>query len=526
MVNVKYSELPLKTVKSASIVPFEAAVGEPDVGETGQSTAMDVADLGAGSATLTVTSEADLPPPVSGFIPISGRIRINFVERFTITNPFLLEAGAEILLDTPFGTGNVITADLTPGDTLFNTRNISGNINSFNDSDTEPGVKIKVSTSVAHGLPNGAFVNIFNVQTDPNTYERLGAEISNVTSTTFDIEGVVALADIADFDTGIVSFDNRVIFFDGTGFPGTLTAFDLEWAADPGFAAASFTLKSAIANFLNIGTIKPRFAVIENSSLTLNNSGLVITDAEVVRVAVTSVSSASPVGTGTAITVGGTNLVKMTVVDYVPNLSSVSEFPIRINGDIPTDAAVKIRDSGGSGIPTDYFDTSSGGLDQTDPRVIAKGNGTRADSMSKIQVGFTNIATPIVVVIDTQDVPIIIGGTQYLVDNAERATGDIAGQVTNLTKKTKNYPITFSGLIEKVGGGTTDIGILLIKNGSLTLLDTFEIPHSVNTGVIQISATRDFELAENDTLDIAVVNFDGISSISVSQANLSYSVES
>ncbi len=162
-------------------------------------------------------------------------------------------------------------------------------------------------------------------------------------------------------------------------------------------------------------------------------------------------------------------------------------------------------------------------LNETDPKVAAFNNVDTNDSMASAQVGFTNIGTPIVVTITTQDVPVLIGGTQFVSNNLERATATTGGQITNLTEKTKKYPITFSALIEKVAGGSTDIGLLLIKNGSLVLTETFEIPHSVNPGIIQISATRTFELAENDTLDMAVVNFAGTDNIEVSQANISYS---
>lgn len=177
-----------------------------------------------------------------------------------------------------------------------------------------------------------------------------------------------------------------------------------------------------------------------------------------------------------------------------------------------------------------FVGTSTGamnrtGLDQTNPPVIASNNKDSNDSMSSAQVGFTNIAAPIVVVISTQDVPVIIGGSQFASDNIERASTTGDGQITNLTKKTQKYPITFSGLVEKVGGGSTDIGLLLLKNGNPVLTDTFQLPHSVNAGIIQVSATRDFELAETDTLDIAVVNFAGTANISVSQANVSYSVK-
>lgn len=174
----------------------------------------------------------------------------------------------------------------------------------------------------------------------------------------------------------------------------------------------------------------------------------------------------------------------------------------------------------------DTGNLNAASLDSTDTPVTSLSNIGADDSMASAQVGFTNVATPIVVPIVTQDVPVIIGGTQFISDNLERATATTGGQITLLNPKTKKYQITFSGLIEKVGGGATEIGILIIKNGVLDLDATFEIPHSVNAGIIQISATRTFELIENDTIELAVVNFDGTADISVSQANISYSENS
>lgn len=176
-------------------------------------------------------------------------------------------------------------------------------------------------------------------------------------------------------------------------------------------------------------------------------------------------------------------------------------------------------------IATDTGNMNKSSLNSESIPVTSLRNNGTADSMASAQVGFTNVATPIVVTIVTQDVPVIIGGTQFISDNLERATATTGGEITNTNPRTKKYPITFSGLIEKVGGGSTDIGLLLVVNGVLDLNATFEIPHSLNPGIIQISATRTFELADGDTIDIAVVNFDGVANVSVSQANIEYSKE-
>lgn len=521
MANVTIGELLQEDITNSSKLPFEN-----DSALTKRDDAESISKLSEGPAIVLVSSEADFPAPIGGFIRLGGQTQFKIIAPFTLTTPILLEAGAEISIVTNFLSGNVVNAALGAGLTLFQTLNLSGTILSFADSITDPGVKTTVTTSAAHGLTSDDKVNIFGVATE-TIYNGNGQTISNVTATTFDIPVVFTSTDTGEFETGVTSFRDEVIFFDLTGFPGTLKAFDLSFAIDTGPAPAAFTLEGGVINFSDLGILRSGdTCVIQNSALLLNAVGLVIDNIGTITISQSSISSSSGAGTGTAITIQGTTVERVTFTDYLPNLASATEFPIRLNGDISATAEISIRNSGGSGIPTDYFDTSAAGLDQTDPRVIAFSNGTRDDSMSSAQVGFTNIATPIVVPIVTQDVPVIIGGTQFVSDSLERATTTTAGQITNLTKKTQDYPITFSGLIEKVGGGSTDIGILLIKNGSLVLTETFQVPHSVNAGVIQISGTRDFELADGDTLDIAVVNFDGTADISVSQANISYSTKS
>jgi len=486
----------------------------------------DVQSFLQGLSVVNVSSQNDLPAPVGGFIRLDNRIHYKFLEPITITTPILLEAGLQCKISTDFPSINIASIILTPGSTLFQSLNLAGAITAFADSAADPGVKTTVF-SLNHGLVNNNFVNIFNVATE-TTYNGTRFQVSNVTTNTFDITVVFTATDTGDFDTGIVSFQSdSVIYFDFTGFPGTLKGFDLSWVAQSEFAFTSFAFTGAINNFADNGIISSLDNVlIENTAMSLNTAGLVIDNAGAIRISTSSFFSTSGVGTIPAVTIQGAATDRVVFVDYFPNLSSADEFAVRINGDVSATAEISIRDSGGSLTFTEYFDTSSGGLDQTDPRVITFSNGARSDAMSSAQVGFTNVTTPIVVAIVTQDVPVIIGGTQFVADNLERASATTAGQITNLTKKTQNYPITFSGLIEKVGGGSTDIGLLLIKNGVLNLLATFEIPHSVNAGVIQISATRDFELADGDTLDIAVVNFDGTADISVSQANIAYSTKS
>jgi len=168
------------------------------------------------------------------------------------------------------------------------------------------------------------------------------------------------------------------------------------------------------------------------------------------------------------------------------------------------------------------FDTGS--ITETEPRLIVHNSFPIPDSMFSAEVGFTAnpITSPQLVTITTQGTPVIIGGTAWLSNKFERMAINISGngQMKNLVKGTSDVPITFSASVEKVAGGAVHIGIVVIINGVLTTVATFNPPITRNTGIIQISATRLFTLSEFDLLDLAAVNFNGTDNIEVTQSEV------
>lgn len=507
MVDVTIGELLQEEVDDPSKIIFENLSGF-----TKRDTALDVAKLGNAETLFTVESQADLEAALGTTldIPDNEARTIVYQKSFTQTKPFLLGVGSTIELYVATNkvnitiTGSSLAEMKTPG-TSGATLSIPSILRLTGDGTN------KVFDLKLTGGANFDILIATNFQ-DFGTIESPAVNLSFIAIIGFTTGIVVKNANevggraITVFQTGGTGITALSII--GTTptvtnieqLNGTLFAGDSLLFLDP-----NTTGRSKITNSTtNLGDFYQQGTDIAIDSVADNGSG---------KARFTTAASHGLI-------VGRPVVLSGFAVETSYNVTGIVTAV-----DTPTTGTTfDIEEITFTATDTGNMNTAS--LDSTSPDSLSFDNDPAPDSMSSAQVGFTNTATPIVVSIVTQDVPVLIGGTQFIAANLERATATTGGQITNLTRKTQNYPITFSALIEKDAGGTTDIGLLLIKNGSLVLTDTFEIPHSVNAGIIQISATRDFELEDGDTLDLAVVNFDGTNDINVFQANIVYSTKS
>lgn len=442
-------------------------------------------------------------------IPDTEARTIVYLKSFTQTKPFLLGAGSTLELKTASNrvtitfTGSHIVKLTTPGisGAVFSIVGIFRAIGN--------GTNKVIDLVLSEGANIGTLI-LSNFQ-DFGTIEALAVNLSFIALIGFTTGIIiknaieVGVGPITVLQTGATGI--TILSIIGTT-PSITTIEELNGILFAGdsllFLDPNSTGRSKITNStINLGDFYQQGTDIAIDSVADNGSG----EARFTTAASHGLVVGRPVvlsGFGVATTYNGTFIVTAVDVPTTGTTFDVEEIVFDV---------------------TDTGNMNTASVDSTSTLSLSFDNAPANDSMTTAQVGFTNIATPIVVTITTQDVPVLIGGTQFTSENLERATVTTAGQITNLTKKTKKFPVTFSALIEKAGGGVTDIGLLIIINGALVLTNTFNIPHSVNAGVIQISATRDFELAENDTIELAVVNFDGTSNINVSQANIVYSIE-
>jgi len=159
-------------------------------------------------------------------------------------------------------------------------------------------------------------------------------------------------------------------------------------------------------------------------------------------------------------------------------------------------------------------------LDSRDPRVIAEDNPEQRDSMFTGEAGLELFGSEITSSSLAQNASEVISSPSWMFTKLERFVVGTAndGQLQCKDLSNREYNIKYSATIEKSGGGSLNIGIILLKNG----IDvSFNPPHTVNTGKIQISANDVVELGEDDTIQVAVINYDAsATAIDISQTSL------
>lgn len=159
-------------------------------------------------------------------------------------------------------------------------------------------------------------------------------------------------------------------------------------------------------------------------------------------------------------------------------------------------------------------------MDSTNVLVFGENNRSSEDSMFTGETGVETFGADISSSSLAQDAFEVITSVLWASANLERFIEGVAntGQMVGIDPQVRKYNVSYSATLEKMGGGSTDIGIILLKNG---VIESFNPPHTVNTGKIQITGTDLVELVDTDTLDIAVINYDSTAAtILISQAGL------
>jgi len=169
---------------------------------------------------------------------------------------------------------------------------------------------------------------------------------------------------------------------------------------------------------------------------------------------------------------------------------------------------------------TDTGNMNAASLDSENKLVFAVNNPGVLDSMFTGKSGLEIFGSEVTSSVLAQNAFEVITSASWSSINLERFLDGVVntGQLVCDDPATRKYNVGFSATIEKSGGGSLNLGIVVLKNG---IIASFNSPHTVNSGKIQIRSTDIIELTEPDTLDIAVINFDaGATAINISQASL------
>lgn len=471
MVNVKIGDLLQEDVQNDSKVIFEN-----DSELTKRDSGKDLANLSNGSSIVLIASEDDLPPLIDGFRTLEFDKNYIFTEAGFYADKILLPAGwTGTCRKSFFNSTSLIYVGV---DAMFNTLRLDGIIDSIADSTTEMGVKSTVTTSLAHGLLDGQFVNITDTLL-VDDYSQQSLQVSNVTATTFDILIVFTATDTGLFNTGLDSAQfidfgvvgngiNEFMIVEGIGDPNTSLIFTR-------FSAVNFIL---CVEILNAPTILFRDSVLGFIIL-----GLVLLDcgASVETTSFVALDPGNPFVDGFDIAGASTKLIG--VFKSLFTMTASTHHPVVISNSIIDADEILFQNSPDNNVADDYFDPV--GIDETNPQVITINNGIRKNSQT-IGSAFVNdnsVETDIAASNAFQDINF---GTLIASASMERfvLSNAATGEFTYIGLKPLNSALTMSITIRKTVGSTEIYNIKFVIDkgvGFVDFPDNVILPFEVKT---------------------------------------------
>jgi len=485
-------------------------------GDAKQTPLEPILDLTLGPNTVFLRSENDLPAPSGGFITLKQNTEYIQIKRFDYSTPILVPAGWNGVFSAfAYQTNRMRYLGIGAA---VRTLNIQGTVTDVINSPANPGTHITIIIG-ANTLQDGQYVNLVDMTV--SDYDGVALLISNRTATTIDVEISFNGNATGTFDTGVAGFDHNSFVLVGDG---TNEAFDISISKAPNSSVK--LLNSGTFGFNNIGTIRNGIVVADVYGTSSLENGLVLENCDTGNVGGILHENLNPASTtAIGLTITGALTRALALDKYRALMKNSLQRACRVDNSVINASISLIRCS--HEVATRFFDEKTSGLDQNNPQILANNNDTIESSMASMQMGLTvdPITSTIIVSGLVQDVPKKLTTILFISSNLKRATVSNTGRITNLTEKTQQYSITFRGLMEKTApGGSTNIGLLLVKNDVLNLSETFQIPRSVNAGITEVSATRNFELAKGEFLDPAVVNFKNeTATISITQISVEYS---
>jgi len=437
-------------------------------------------------------------------IPDGESIKISINDSFTMTKPF------KIGLDSSLEIAGINTqTDLTytgPGALFQNT----------------------VSTDLIHQFSLNKLAVIGNGTNDL-------FNLRGTASFLLDLLGFVSFASLGFVEMGIVDWKNTAMFSLGQGVviknPPSLVidGVSISQTSSTNMTLFSFILEDPnISLSINRVTSEGSFGAGDSLFFLDPNStadsGYVITQSSTLAASDFYQLGTDIAATGAAASGSDTQFditAHGLVIGQVVVLKDFTTFT-GYNG---TFRVTAVNDANSVDIEVGFLGVDSTGvmneasLDSTDVRVSAFANPSAQDSMFTANAGLDVSAAPFDVTINTQDVPEVITSTSWLFDDLERFTVSTNddGELTANDPATRRYRISYNGSIGKVGGGSVNIGLVILKNGTNV---TFNAPHRTAAGVGFISGTDIIELTASDTVQIGAINYDGVSDITTVQISM------
>lgn len=450
-----------------------------------------------GSPIVNVSSPADLPTLANGVHTLEFNKNYNFIDPNTFPDPISIPAGWVGKIKQTFLTSEFL--NYTGTNPMFSTLNLSGVIDSISDA----GSGAITITSTSHGLLDGQYANIHTT-----SYNQDGLIVSNVTANTFDVQLAFTVDETGNFNTGYGSIllENLSILS-----VGVTDLMDL--TAAPIFGSVLSVSGVSEFGFLKPGIVRDAAAVIiDKSILGFVTDGLTLQDCDTVNISnsnIQSLSAAVTTSRGLILTGAATRVFGTFGCSFT--MTAADQRPVRVDSSINAAREILFQNSPDNDIATDYFDTSSGGLDQTNPQVTTINNGLRANSMTISETttsrilevdGSGGVAVPIVDVIP-------VPGDYTADPTIERFSLDTTtGIVTYIGLSPITGFVKFSLSAAQISGAGQTVNITLYINGVPQTKSTITIvtppvasfvPGIYNGGNFAILPGDTFQLFKDNT---------------------------
>jgi len=448
--------------------------------------------------TIHAKSEADLETALGNdlIIPTNESKFIFIDESFTLTKPFKKQAGSSILIIsisititlTYTGPGALIQMDGAVQGNITQLDNITlkGNLTNkcFDIDDT--GLFLTDTVIITQFMSPG-FLKSMNV-----IWDKTGL-IANISGMAFINNPAISVS-----TTAPAGIDIR---------RGTLMSFITTTKMDLVFVNNVYTAEFAEDSFI---FLDPNSDI--SSSFKVRDSGIISPTPE-------SLFQKGTDMTITAVTDNGNGKMRCTSVGHGQLFDtyavlrgftepSYNKTALIMNVD---DNTLDVEEIAFVGNDSGIINRAS--LDSTDPRVIAEDNPEQRDSMFTAEAGLEVFGSEIVSSSLAQGQFEVIDSPSWQYGKLERFGIGVndEGQVVDKDFSKREYNVRYSATIEKAGGGSVDIGIILLKDGTEEV--AFNPPHTDNSGKIQISATDLIELTETEGLQVAVKNYSSTAAV-------------
>lgn len=470
-----------------------------------------------GKQVIPVHKISDIPL-LNGFRQLEQDKVYRFVEEISSSESLLIPAGWNGYL---VGMHNAITKfDYTGTGTSLKTLDIFGIISSIANAG---GGAITVTTSAAHGLLDGQFVNI----TGTTSYNQQKLLVSNASGSVFDVQIPFVANESGDFDTGYDAVNIVNIGF--TTVASNVAWVDIEAATQ----SSVFRYNNIKVNgFIALGFIDGGTIIGCDGNLDTTSDGLSIGSIVKANISKTTISNIGTVANRALLAVTGPTTGDIVFKEMKFNVTLASQSPIFIDDNIPSTAQVSITDSPDNNVADNYFDILAiDGIDQVDSRVYAFNNGQRADSLNNLTSPINNFhvtsQADLEVLFGTDiEIPIDIGTTITLDESFTMTKPFKLGGGSTLEVR----PNTTRTILTHTGPGalfqqTTATPIRSIVLKDFTILgDASGVPGAGTNSIFNLKGTNfvifeDVQLTDLDNIgiveDFVALRFGGISPTNV-----------